>query len=408
MRLVICTEHRFDRTPDGVVWTDALYPYAFWRRYLDVFDAVRVAARVRDVPQPPAGWQPASGENVAFAATPYYLGPWQYLRKKGAIRRAIRAAVEPRDAIILRIPGTLGGHLFAVARAQNRPYGVELVGDPYDVFAPGGVRNPLRPLLRWWVPRQTRRQCAGACAVASVTEQALQKRYPAAPGAFTTHYSSIELRPEAFVATPRAWPADAPAAPRRFTLAHVGYLAHLYKAPDVLIDAVGRCAKQGWDLRLLLAGDGKHRAELERRTADLGLKDKIEFLGQLAGGDAVRAQLDRADLFVLASRQEGLPRAMIEALARALPCVGSTVGGIPELLPPEDLVPPGDADALARKIIEVLSDPQRMTRASARNLEKAREYRAEALEERRRQFYRYVRAQTEAWLQRRESNAGQA
>jgi glycosyltransferase involved in cell wall biosynthesis len=115
----------------------------------------------------------------------------------------------------------------------------------------------------------------------------------------------------------------------------------------------------------------------------------------------VRAALDHADLFVLPSRTEGLPRAMIEAMARALPCIGSTVGGIPELLPPEDLVPPGDAAALARKIREVVCDPDRMARMSARNLEQARQYREDALSGRRIAFYQRVREVTEAWRDRR-------
>jgi glycosyltransferase involved in cell wall biosynthesis len=90
---------------------------------------------------------------------------------------------------------------------------------------------------------------------------------------------------------------------------------------------------------------------------------------------------------------------MIEAMARALPCIGSTVGGIPELLSPEDMVPPGDVASLARKIREVVTSPERMVRMSARNLEKAKEYKEEVLCERRILFYRCVRDNTEAWLE---------
>ena len=130
----------------------------------------------------------------------------------------------------------------------------------------------------------------------------------------------------------------------------------------------------------------------------LGVATRVQFPGHVASGDAVRAELDRADLFVLPSRQEGLPRAMIEAMARGLPCIGSTVGGIPELLATEDMVPPNDASAVARKIREVVGDPPRMVRMSARNLAKAREYSLDVLTHRRERFYEHVRAQTEAWL----------
>jgi len=89
---------------------------------------------------------------------------------------------------------------------------------------------------------------------------------------------------------------------------------------------------------------------------------------------------------------------MIEAMARSLPCIGSTVGGIPELLPSEDLVPPGDVVALASKIREVVTDSERMAQMSARNLEKAKDYTDQVLCDRRNQFYRYVREMTEKWL----------
>jgi glycosyltransferase involved in cell wall biosynthesis len=82
---------------------------------------------------------------------------------------------------------------------------------------------------------------------------------------------------------------------------------------------------------------------------------------------------------------------MIEAMARGCPCIGATVAGIPELLPPEDMVRPGDENALARKIFEVLGDPDRMERMARRNWETAKEYLPEILVQRRRAFYTKVR-----------------
>jgi glycosyltransferase involved in cell wall biosynthesis len=181
----------------------------------------------------------------------------------------------------------------------------------------------------------------------------------------------------------------------------VGSLAQLYKAPDVLIDAVAVCVRAGVDLRLRIVGDGKHRAELEARASARGLGERVAFCGQLTQGDAVRRELDGADVFVLPSRTDSLPRAMIEAMARALPCVGSTVGGIPELLPPDALVPPGDAGSLARKLREVVADPARMSLMSAANLQKAREYTTEVLRPQRISFYKHLWGETNRWLQAR-------
>ena len=63
MRVVVSLEHHFDRTPDGVVWTQTQFPYRFWQRYLEVFDQVQVVARVRDVRKAAPDWQRADGRD---------------------------------------------------------------------------------------------------------------------------------------------------------------------------------------------------------------------------------------------------------------------------------------------------------------------------------------------------------
>ncbi len=390
--LVVSIEHRFDRTPDGAIWTQTMFARPFWSRYLAVFDAVRVVARLREVATVPETWQRADGDGVSFAALPFYIGPWQYLRQRRRLTEAAVAAVGPADAVIFRVPSAIAGQIEPALLRTGHPYGVEALGDPYDVFAPGAVRHPLRPFFRWWFPKRMRRLCAGAAATGYVTEHALQRRYPPAPGSCTTYYSDVELSAETFVAAPRI--------PRRegtFTLVSVGSLAQMYKAPDVQIDAVARLVKEGLDLRLVLVGDGKHRPELEVRAVALGMAERVLFRGQLTAGAAVRAELDAADIFCMPSRTEGMPRALIEAMARGLPCIGSTMGGIPELLPAEDMVSPGDVAALAKTIRAVVTDPERMARMSARNLARACDYREDELRARRTHFYRALRERTEAW-----------
>jgi glycosyltransferase involved in cell wall biosynthesis len=131
------------------------------------------------------------------------------------------------------------------------------------------------------------------------------------------------------------------------------------------------------------------------------VSDQVSFAGNLPAGAPVRRMLDAADMFVLPSRTEGLPRALIEAMARGLPCVATDVGGIPELLVSEDLVPAGDAMSLAAKLMSVLGNPQRRAAMSARNLEKAREFHYDALSLKRRDFYTHLQLQTQAAVARR-------
>ncbi len=392
MRTIVALEKRFERTPDGRVWATGWLNHTFWERYLEVFREVLVVARLREVQEVAVDAQRADRDGVSFLPVPYYVGPGQFLRRYGAIQSAIRDALGGMDAVILRVPGQIGNMVAHQLQAAGRPYGVEVVGDPYEVFASGAVRSRIRWVLRWWMPSCLRRQCRAASAVAYVTAGSLQRRYPAGERAFITSYSSVDLPSEAF-ATPRR---TQPVVGMRKIL-FIGSLDQLYKGPDLLIRALSLLARQGHSLYLTIVGDGRHRSDLQDLAQRCGVAASVRFAGVIPPGAPVRGELDDADLFVLPSRTEGLPRALIEAMARGLPCLGSRVGGIPELLSPQELVPAGDATALAAKIDEVVSDGERMARLSADNLEKARGFSERVLRPRRMAFYKAVHDATNEW-----------
>jgi glycosyltransferase involved in cell wall biosynthesis len=370
----------FVRGPDRCVYApETLLGYRFWTRYSTVFNKVTVAARVATASTVPQSVVQADGDGVEFCDLPDYTGPWQYARCRSELRDRLSRAVEQTEACCLRVPCPIAHLVWREMHRRGRPCGLEITGDPKDSLSPGAVRSLVRPLARWCIVRSLRAQCRMADATAYVTRAALQRRYPPAPDAFTTHYSSIELPADAIVAEPRTEFRQA------HRLIYVGTLAVLYKAPDVLIRALAQTRRP--ELHLTMVGAGRERPRLEALARTCGLAGQITFTGKLPAGKPVRAALDSADLFVLPSRQEGLPRAMIEAMARSLPCIGSAVGGIPELLAAEDLVPPNRSEALANKITELLDDPDRLARAARRNLETAHEYLADVVEARRNEFY---------------------
>jgi glycosyltransferase involved in cell wall biosynthesis len=391
MNVTVTTDHRFFRTANGEIWTDGINSYGFWKRYLTGFESLRVIARVCDVDAPESGFRLASGPGVDFVALPDYRGPFQYLPRAPAIKRVLQRELIGPGAVILRASSQIANCAAAVLHRHQRPYGIEVVNDPYDVFAPEAVNYRARPLFRWWFTRQLRQQCGNAIGVAYVTEVALQRRYPT--GRFSIAVSDAEIPHAAIVDAPRKSPCPTSSS-EPFRLITVASLAQMYKAPDILIRAVAECIRTGLDLTLEIVGDGRHRPELEELAARLRLADRVHFAGKLPAGEEVRRHLDAAHLFVLPSRCEGLPRAMIEAMARALPCIGSAVGGIPELLAPEDLFQPGSVAPLVDKIREVLSSPARMSAMSARSLARAADFREDRLEARRRAFFEQIRVAT--------------
>lgn len=393
MRVTVTIEYRLEQTPDGAVWTGSSFAYPFWSRYLDVFDRVQVLARARPVLAPRPRARRVDGEGVTVVPLPHYVGSWRFATQWPHVRAAARAALAPDDALIVRLPSPIAAAVVP-GRSNPRPFGAEVVGDPREGLARGVVRDAARPLARWLLTRQLASLCRRAAAVSYVTAERLQRRYPPGPGTYATNYSSIDLGDEAFAAAPR----DPPASGAPVRLVTVASLETLYKGVDVLLDATARLVEAGTDVGLLLVGDGRSRPAFEERAARLGLTERVEFRGEVPSGGPVRAALDEADLFVMPSRSEGLPRALIEAMARGMPCVGTTAGGIPELLGDEALVPPGDPTALAGAIGRMLADPAAMAAAARRNLSVAREYGHAVLQARRREFYDRVRAATAAWL----------
>ena len=398
MQVTVVLDHRFQSFGDDATWTDGPFPYSFFQRYLQSFDDVRVLARVERCGTPEgashAALQRADGPGVTFAAVPSYVGPWQYLLRRTELRRAVREAVEQAEAeesaVILRIPSQLSLLAFEVLSRNGSTFGAEVVADPLDAFAPGADRHLLRPLLRSRQGAALRKLCKAAAATAYVTENALQSRYPPAGGSFTTHYSSVELGDGAFVAGP-----PRPREPLERVVC-VGSMEHAQKGQDTLFAALALCRERGLRLSATLVGDGRMRPWFEGRARKLGVAGQIAFRGRVASGAAVRRELDAADLFVLPSRQEGLPRSLLEAMARGLPCIASNVGGIPELLDDKRLVPPNDPEALAGKIAELADRPKVRAAQAARNLERARAYHNDRLEPRRDAFYQQVLALAKA------------
>lgn len=380
MNLIYFLDYRFARTPCGATWTDTSYEAAFWDPYLAAFDHVTVVSRVRQVEAPKPGWRRVDSSRVSVTAIPYYLGPIQYLMRRGELRRVIREVLSESAAVMLRTPSPLANFAYKELKRRQRPFAVEVVGDANAAFAPGVIRAHGRALFRWMFTRAQREQCAAATA-ATYVARCLQKSYP--PFKAQRRMVCSDVRLEA------SWLREEP---RIFTqparhLVTIATFSQSYKGLSILIDALAVCHWMGVPLTLTLIGDGKLRSELEDQASGLGLADFVTFRGALPWGEALIEELDRADLFVLPSRVEALPRALIEAMARSLPCVATKVGAVPELLEAARIAIPGDTSDLASRILTLAQDPEALSQASARNLRVASGYALPVLQPRWTAFY---------------------
>jgi glycosyltransferase involved in cell wall biosynthesis len=151
---------------------------------------------------------------------------------------------------------------------------------------------------------------------------------------------------------------------------------HPIKGIDVLVRAAALVAQKDSEARFIFAGGASgpgvgYADSVQRLSESLGTENVCQFIGQTK---KVPALLNLSDIFVLPSRSEGLSNALLEAMRAELPCVGTAVGGTPEVIVDGEtgfVVPPEDPEGLANRILKLLGDAQmrkEMGRAGRRRL----------------------------------------
>jgi len=172
----------------------------------------------------------------------------------------------------------------------------------------------------------------------------------------------------------------------------VGCLA-ARKDYGTLIEALARLAERRPAFHAALVGDGPERAALEALAARLGVSGRVTFLGERSD---VERLLPAMDVFVLSSREEGIPNALLEAMAAGRPAVATAVGGTPEVLEGGVtgwLVPPADPAAMAVALEQALGDPAEAARRGAAARAATRERMSiDAMVRRHEDFYLRARA----------------
>ena len=140
---------------------------------------------------------------------------------------------------------------------------------------------------------------------------------------------------------------------------YVGRLAQI-KGVDILLQAWTQVIQAWPNLKLVIIGDGPMREQLEAFAKDAGISESIEFHGFLTQAE-IQTQLREGGIYVQPSRSEGLSNSLLEAMAAALPCIATAVGGNIDLIQHKEtglLVAPEDPSALASAIDGLLLNHQ--------------------------------------------------
>lgn len=228
-------------------------------------------------------------------------------------------------------------------------------GNPERFETPSRLGGVLERLTTGWALRRSR----GVVVNSQRARQALMRR-----GLARVHYvpNGIDLD-----AAQPAEEAPSPAATRRIVA--VGRLSREKGYPH-LLEAVAQVRDLCPPVELVIAGEGPDREALEVSARRLGVAERVRFAGHV---DSIYPLLRGAEAFVLPSLHEGMPNALMEAMAAGRPLVATAVDGVLDLVTDGEealLVPPGDGAALARALRTILTDPALADRLGRRARER--------------------------------------
>lgn len=357
--------------------------YNFYQRYLRVFETLRIAVRVAPEVQLLPKRIKVEDPRIEIVHIEDFSGPFQYLKVYRGIGCELKNVTEGCDAAVIRIPSTIGQRVARAVIKSRLPYAVEVVYDAEDGWR--SERNLIHKFLWMYIDREMRQICYNADGVSCVTEHYLQRHYYSKKKrAFVSHYSSLEL-PKSFYLSPKQYPDN-----RTFVIANVANQIQFNgrKGFNEIIEAIKVLKDRGIVVNAKFVGQSYHGGieKLQGLSKYLRVDKQIEYMGYLT-----RSELDvfltNVDIFVMPTRAEGLPRVIIEAMAKGLPVITTPVSGNPELVSNYFLVEYDDVELLADRIEELIMNKTLYESTSKENYNNSLKYEATELEKRRDLFY---------------------
>ncbi|WOA33079.1 glycosyltransferase family 4 protein [Alloalcanivorax xenomutans] len=351
--ITVGLEHRFYRY-EGNVYTKLAFPYSYWRQYLNYYDKVFVVARVNVVSCIDSKMVRADGDFVSFLDMPYYVGPKQFIFKVPFLLWSSFKYVLRHRHFILR-SGNVSNFLFIFIFIMRRPYLREFPGDIKKGVKGYSEGSKGVGLLAGFLDGFARFQAKYSKANSFVSEATRGLYQTSRPSFVFSSFNLSEIKE-----TKKEYSSEIP-----FRIVLLGRLEGEKGQLDLLI-AVKALRNEGHDSVVTLIGDGTSYEKLKKYSLENNLD--CCFMGSITDRDKVFSILMKNDLFVLPSHTEGMPRALLEAMALGLPCIASNVGGVPEVLEPNCMFAPASIDELARTIKVFMVDEGLRRKEGERNI----------------------------------------
>jgi glycosyltransferase involved in cell wall biosynthesis len=379
MKLLFVCDHVFLKYKD-VIFSDK-FSYHILNRYLKISDSITVVARVKEVNEI-GGTLVASGNNVSFRFLNSISSIKSFLGQRRKVESIFKSLYLTHSLLIARLPSEFGFIACKIANKRKVKYAIEVVGCGWEAYwYYGGYRAKLYAVFVYLKMKNIIRQSKNSI---YVTKYFLQKRYPSSLGARVTNISNVELLGLDKSCLEIRSKKIKTKENNKFIFGTIGSLKTNYKGVQLALKAFSEI---DFEFEYRILGEGPYLDVYKKQAAELGVLESVIFDGVLARRADVFRWLDDIDVYLQPSLTEGLPRALIEAMSRGCPSIGSRAGGIPELLNKKFIFKTNNYKELKRKIEYIVSDESILLSCSVENFEKSKHYEKSYLENKRTDFF---------------------
>lgn len=304
--------------------------YDFFKdRYLDKIDRMSIITRSLDISLATGnidGYKKTNGNNIYVNPIKEYNQIPDAVIKRKKISDELKKQLVICDKVIIRMPSVLGIMACDICERNNIPYMIEMVACAWDGYC--NHTNKIGKIVAPFMFYFTKRCVLNCKYVLYVTNDFLQRRYPTKGKQFSCSDVILSDRNDRILE--KKLKSMSNFNKKDFSMCTVANVGMKYKGHIYVLKAMKKLKNKGYNIKYFLAGNG-NQEYLKKYIKKANLESNVIFLGSLTH-DKIFELLDEIDVYIQPSLQEGLPRATIEAMSRACVCIGSDVGGIPELL----------------------------------------------------------------------------
>lgn len=318
-------------------------------------------------------------DNVKFAIIHNTNSVKSFFRYNHSNIKIIKDAVKNADVLVVHLPHSMGYVAIHYAKKYKKPYMCVVCGCPWDALWNHGWRGKL---LAPFAYIKLRKVISKAPYVVYVTKHFLQNRYPTNGRTIACSNVNVSTGIEEILNRRLSNIKERQQQKRCIRIGTSAAVDVVYKGQEYVIRAISKLKKGGKKFEYHIIGKGDP-TRLKSIIAEEGVEDLV-FIHGLLPHREVPGFLDDMDVYIQPSKQEGLPRAMIEAMSRGCLCMGSDVAGIPELIEKDFIFSKGDVNSIARKLERI--DSTKLEKQAIRNFSEARGYDSNILNERRKNF----------------------